>query len=1065
LADKAADVELAIARDQYAQHALDERLIQALHRDFAAELVPSIGGRWRQVDVQVGSHQPPPHHRVAELMRAYALDLQARLAGVGPDDDDRLFETLAFVEGQLLSIHPFADFNGRVTRIFLSEVLRRLDLPAVDPTPEAGPATRRYLAALAAADGRNWQPLKAIWRERFEADAFVERHFLTLTGYSPMSWQKRLFREYLLAGELPKSVDLPTGMGKTAVMALWLIALAWQMGQQAAPSLPRRLIYVVDRRAVVDQATDFAAQLRRNLAQPEAGELRAALGLTARALPISTLRGQFVDNRAWLEDPACPAIVVGTVDMIGSRVLFSGYGVSRKMRPYQAGLLGADTLLVLDEAHLVPPFERLLERIASGLDANGRTLNAVPAAVTSTVPTMRLLSLSATGRQRTADETFVLTPADREQPLVHQRLQAPKRIQLCEAIDPKELPDMLAEHAWQLCEKSQRAGRVLIFVNSRDHAQKVQQSLRKRTGKAGQAEVELFVGARRVHERQQASERLAKLGFLAGSAQAVDSPAFLVATSAGEVGVDLDADHAVCDLVAWERMVQRLGRVNRRGTGDAAIIVVPSRLEDEAAQARQLAVRAVLQMLPLNSDGTLDGSPAALAGLRALPQAREALEKATTPPPLYPPLTRALVDAWAMTSLDRHTGRPEVAPWLRGWPEEPELPQVSVVWRRHLPVDDQGHLFTGQQMELFLDSAGPHLAERLESDLPGVLDWLLKRAKSLPEKASFVGQDGAARHLLQGAIVAAFIPDADGNGIALTGAAIAAASRRTLEAWARGTTLWVDCRLGGLTDGLLDEAADAPALDVTEVGTPAHPGPVPLKVMRVDRPDLPAPEEGWRTEASFALKQSDDGVLAWLLVSSQLSQQAGSEEGRSGAQRAQLLVEHQAWAEIAARSLARALHLPQAYAEMLAAAAHVHDEGKQAARWQQAFHAPHQGRPPYAKTLGRPNVALLDGYRHEFGSLPHAEANLRVQALSPDLRELCLHLVAAHHGAARPLIRTDAAPEPPSRAKARACEIASRYCALSERWGPWGLAWWEALLRAADQQASRRNDEEGRKHG
>ncbi len=169
LADKVADVEIAIVGERYAALALDEHLIRALHRDIAADLVPSIGGLWRQSDVQVGEHLPPPHHRVPELMRAYALDLHARLDGMEAQDDNRLLEALAFAEGRLLSIHPFTDFNGRVTRVFLAELLRRLQLPAIDPTPDPGPATRRYLAALAASDGRDWDPLKAIWRERFEA--------------------------------------------------------------------------------------------------------------------------------------------------------------------------------------------------------------------------------------------------------------------------------------------------------------------------------------------------------------------------------------------------------------------------------------------------------------------------------------------------------------------------------------------------------------------------------------------------------------------------------------------------------------------------------------------------------------------------------------------------------------------------------------------------------------------------------------------------------------------------------------------------------------------------------
>ena len=64
------------------------------------------------------------------------------------------------------------------------------------------------------------------------------------------------------------AVDIPTGLGKTSVMALWLIAIA------EGANLPRRLVYVVDRRAVVDQATRFAELLRRNLTTDLIDKLR-----------------------------------------------------------------------------------------------------------------------------------------------------------------------------------------------------------------------------------------------------------------------------------------------------------------------------------------------------------------------------------------------------------------------------------------------------------------------------------------------------------------------------------------------------------------------------------------------------------------------------------------------------------------------------------------------------------------------------------------------------------------------------------------------------------------------
>ena len=132
---------------------------------------------------------------------------------------------------------------------------------------------------------------------------------------------------------------------------------------------------------------------------------------------------------------------------------------------------------------------------------------------------------------------------------------------------------------------------MLVYCNSRSVAESVAENIRERVGT--EAAVLLFVGGRRVYEREAAARELCRHGWLADGSQP-DAPVFLVATSAAAVGVDLDADHMVCDLVTWERMVQRLGRVNRRGLGDARILVVdpgPTTKMPEEDVARLRATR------------------------------------------------------------------------------------------------------------------------------------------------------------------------------------------------------------------------------------------------------------------------------------------------------------------------------------------------------------------------------------------------------------------------------------------------------------------------------------------
>lgn len=143
---------------------------------------------------------------------------------------------------------------------------------------------------------------------------------------------------------------------------------------------------------------------------------------------------------------------------------------------------------------------------------------------------------------------------------------------------------------------------------------------------------------------------------------------------------------------------------------------------------------------------------------------------------------------------------------------------------------------------------------------------------------------------------------------------------------------------------------------------------------------------------------------------------------------------------------------------MLAIAARLHDEGKQAHRWQRAFNAPEDGKL-YAKCRGPINFALLDGYRHEFLSIDVASRDAELLQLPNELQELALHIIAAHHGFGRPIIGVSGCDDaPPSKLEPRARDVALRFARLQQRWGPWGLARWESLLRAVDHQSSREND-------
>jgi CRISPR-associated endonuclease/helicase Cas3 len=171
---------------------------------------------------------------------------------------------------------------------------------------------------------------------------------------------------------------LPTASGKTACLDIAVFGLAAQANLPPEKRQTfRRICFVVDRRVIVDEAYQQALHLAESLREAAPGgilhevaqRLRQLTGdPAANPLEVFELRGGIYRDQAWARTPAQPTIICSTVDQIGSRLLFRGYGVGGFAAPIQAGLGAYDTLIFLDEAHCAEPFletVRAVERYVS----------------------------------------------------------------------------------------------------------------------------------------------------------------------------------------------------------------------------------------------------------------------------------------------------------------------------------------------------------------------------------------------------------------------------------------------------------------------------------------------------------------------------------------------------------------------------------------------------------------------------------------------------------------------------------------------------------------------------
>ena len=912
--------------------------------------------------------------------------------------------------------------------------------------------------------------------------------YRAMNGRDPFPWQRRLAQWVEATETWPTEIGIPTGLGKTACLdiAVWWLA-SQACRSPATRSAPTRIWWVVNRRLLVDAVTEHADSMKRALAEPSergrtssSADVVAAVATRLRSLssdpngaPLEVIRLRGGVETRTPSDPSQPAILLSTVPMYGSRLLFRGYGSSRMMRPVDAAMAGTDSLVLLDEAHLAPHLRTLLAALDE-CAPNRQPVLPAPRSRPMVVP------LTATG-ERDAASRFDLDAEDDAHSEVRRRLDAPKPLEVRHC-KPQEVGRILAESMSDLLRGASAPAAGLVFANTPKTARVAFQHLQKRS-RSSSSNVLLLTGQSRQRESKRIQSQILDetSGMASGTLRSRrrDQHLVVVATQTLEVGADIDAEFLVTETCGVRALTQRLGRLNRLGRHAHARAIY---LHAPPPATRRVSTRSSgatdwpiygeepglvaerLEAASTESGGrSVDLSPRKIAAT---------LGPADDKPSRAPEILHGLLWEW-MKTTNPPEGEAPVEPYFAGISGGDT--RASVIWRAHVREDER-------------------LWPRARDfEAVGVPIGELRAALDSQEEVHRIGLDGLTAEKVSSAALR------PGDTIVLSSA------RGLLDDFG-----WNPSSVATVVDvSLIDRGIpldcqaikrvcgqDVPAVVVDRArGVPQDGEEVDdderreaaAHILQAVR-DAPVPE-GWGevewrgfVESLSSDVQEPRGEIAHLPID------ARSEERRSDELDELSLTDDAVQLDahgdaVAERALAigRHLGLTSSLAEVVAQAGRLHDIGKAESRFQRWLDPNGTGdgsmlaksnMPRHRWQAARAAAGWPAGGRHEALSARLVESWLSQDGEEQNLsHDLLLHLVVSHHGHGRPLVApvNDLGAGWVRSVIAGNCVTASadlsqvdwcqpaRFRRLNREYGPWGLALLEATVRLADHAVSARS--------
>jgi len=866
-----------------------------------------------------------------------------------------------------------------------------------------------------------------------------------------------------------------------------------------------------------------------------ADRLRELAG-TGRPLATGRLRGGILRDDAYARLPSQPAVITSTVDQLGSRLLFRSYGGSQRVASIHAGLVGNDSLILLDEAHCSVPFMQTLRQVAK-YRGDAWADEPIPSPFFCAV-------LSATPPPEIPAEAR-FPGEDREAALAHPTLQKrltarkPAELVMLKSFRKTNADPLFEAAVSQASEWIRKGGkrRVALIVNRVHTAGELAERLRMEM-KSEEADVVLLTGRLRPLERDALTAQWKR--FLKAS-QPIDPhrPIVFISTQAIEVGADFSFDALVTECASLDALRQRFGRLNRMGLpGDtpATILVREDALkETESDSIYGDALRHTWALLSEEAKVEGEGKNARqiidfgftafdmlLSGLDV-----EKLGPCLAPRPAAPVLLPAHLDLLCQTAPTSHPN-PDISLFLHG--KDRGVPEVRVLWRADLALKRPESWvetialcppLSTESVSVPLYRLRRWLAEQMEVDTSGDVEG--------GQELETNNEDGSQR-------IRACLPwrGRDRSQVVRVASEIFSGDVVVLP---------VAYGLTGLTQTLPHEAEKfglgPDKEDLWEWAMETAGEPLTLRIQRnlwepwMSRPtvqELVNYAENFDGDRGHLWELIDD-LLANQIATGSVEQQVPdwlctwlrlmprnaridshpakglilSSRNRSHpARETDLFADDDDLTSIAGRPISLRAHtktvvdavrkiagrcLPKEFRPLLELAAEWHDSGKLDERFQLLLHHGDElaalTGDPLAKS---PDVPLSQERRDAIRAVCALPKNFRHEMLSAQLAEhfaslpddsaqatLVLHLIASHHGHARPLAPICIDPKPTTiegtingspinlPALQRGAFIpshrinsglAERFWELTRRHGWWGLAYIEANLRLADWYGS-----------